>query len=138
MDQREVREAVQAGEEALAGIQKAREKLGSAKNWGIFDMLGGGMISSMVKHSRMDDASEDMEEAKRKLAAFERELKDISISADLSVEMGSFLRFVDTFMDNLFVDFMVQSRIDDAIAGLDDVSDRVRRILTQLYPLLQD
>ncbi len=138
MDQREVREAVQAGEEALAGIQKAREKLGSAKNWGIFDMLGGGMISSMVKHSRMDDASEDMEEAKRKLAAFGRELKDISISADLSVEMGSFLRFVDTFMDNLFVDFMVQSRIDDAIAGLDDVSDRVRRILAQLYPLLQD
>ena len=138
MDQREVREAVQAGEEALAGIQKAREKLGSAKNWGIFDMLGGGMISSMVKHSRMDDASEDMEEAKRKLAAFERELKDISISADLSVEMGSFLRFVDTFMDNLFVDFMVQSRIDDALAGLDDVSDRVRRILAQLYPLLQD
>ena len=138
MDQREVREAVQAGEEALAGIQKAREKLGSAKNWGIFDMLGGGMISSMVKHSRMDDASEDMEEAKRKLAAFERELKDISISADLSVEMGSFLRFVDTFMDTLFVDFMVQSRIDDAIAGLDDVSDRVRRILAQLYPLLQD
>ena len=138
MDQREVREAVQAGEEALAGIQKAREELGSAKNWGIFDMLGGGMISSMVKHSRMDDASEDMEEAKRKLAAFERELKDISISADLSVEMGSFLRFVDTFMDNLFVDFMVQSRIDDAIAGLDDVSDRVRRILAQLYPLLQD
>ena len=138
MEQREVREAVQAGEEALAGIQKAREKLGSAKNWGIFDMLGGGMISSMVKHSRMDDASEDMEEAKRKLAAFERELKDISISADLSVEMGSFLRFVDTFMDNLFVDFMVQSRIDDAIAGLDDVSDRVRRILAQLYPLLQD
>ena len=138
MDQREVREAVQAGEEALAGIQKAREKLGSAKSWGIFDMLGGGMISSMVKHSRMDDASEDMEEAKRKLAAFERELKDISISADLSVEMGSFLRFVDTFMDNLFVDFMVQSRIDDAIAGLDDVSDRVRRILAQLYPLLQD
>lgn len=138
MDQREVQEAVQAGEEALAGIQKAREKLGSAKNWGIFDMLGGGMISSMVKHSRMDDASEDMEEAKRKLAAFERELKDISISADLSVEMGSFLRFVDTFMDNLFVDFMVQSRIDDAIAGLDDVSDRVRRILAQLYPLLQD
>ena len=137
MDQREVREAVQAGEEALAGIQKAREQLGSAKNWGIFDMLGGGMISSMVKHSRMDDASEDMEEAKRKLAAFGRELKDISISADLSVEMGSFLRFVDTFMDNLFVDFMVQSRIDDAIAGLDDVSDRVRRILAQLYPLLQ-
>ncbi len=138
MDQREVQEAVQAGEAALASIQRAREKLESAKNWGIFDIFGGGMISSMVKHSRMDDASGYMEEAKRKLTAFERELKDISISAELSVEMGNFLRFMDTFMDNIFVDFVVQSRINEAIAGLDDVSGRVRGILAELYPLLQD
>lgn len=138
MDQREVHEAVQAGEAALASIQRAREKLESAKNWGIFDIFGGGMISSMVKHSRMDDASGYMEEAKRKLTAFERELKDISISAELSVEMGNFLRFMDTFMDNIFVDFVVQSRINEAIAGLDDVSGRVRGILAELYPLLQD
>lgn len=138
MDQREVQEAVQAGEAALASIQRAREKLESAKNWGIFDIFGGGMISSMVKHSRMDDASGYMEEAKRKLTAFERELKDISISAELSVEMGNFLRFMDTFMDNIFVDFVVQSRINEAIAGLDDVSGRVSGILAELYPLLQD
>ena len=138
MDQRAVQEAVQAWEAALASIQRAREKLESAKNWGIFDIFGGGMISSMVKHSRMDDASGYMEEAKRKLTAFERELKDISISAELSVEMGNFLRFMDTFMDNIFVDFVVQSRINEAIAGLDDVSGRVRGILAELYPLLQD
>ena len=77
MDKKEIREAILAGEAALDSLEKAAEKLQSAKNWGLFDMLGGGMFSSFVKHSRIDEASGYMEEAKRKLAAFERELRDI-------------------------------------------------------------
>lgn len=138
MDKKEVREAIQAGENALVNIEKARDKLGSAKNWGIFDMLGGGMISTFVKHSKMDDASSYMEEAKHSLAAFKRELKDVSLSVDLSVELGSFMRFADIFMDNVFVDVMVQSRINEAITGLDQASDRIRSILTKLYSILND
>ena len=137
-DKKELREAIQAGENALENIEKARDKLGSAKNWGIFDMLGGGMISTFVKHSKMDDASSYMEEAKRSIATFERELKDISLSADLSIELGSFMRFADIFMDNVFVDVMVQSRINEAITGLDQASDRIRSILAKLYSVLND
>lgn len=40
-DKKEIREAIQAGEAALVAIERAKEKLGSAKNWGLFDMLGG-------------------------------------------------------------------------------------------------
>ena len=42
MMKREMQEAVQAGERALQSLYAARDKLGSARNWGIFDMLGGG------------------------------------------------------------------------------------------------
>ena len=42
MDQKEIRDAVLAGEAALDSLRSAREKLESAKNWGVFDMLGGG------------------------------------------------------------------------------------------------
>lgn len=138
MDQKELREAVRAGEAALRSMKQAREKLGSAKNWGIFDIMGGGLFSSLIKHSRMDDASEYMQDAKRKLAVFERELKDVNVSEDLSLEVGGFLRFADTFLDNVFADVMVQSRINNAIEGLDEASGRVRRILAKLYPLLQN
>ena len=138
MDKKEVREAIQAGEAALESMEKARKELGSARNWGLFDIFGGGMLSTFVKHSKMDDASYYMEEAKRSIAVFERELKDVSLSADFSIEVGSFMRFVDIFMDNVFVDFMVQSQINDAITSLDQVSDQIKSILEKLYLILED
>lgn len=42
MRRREIEEAAAAGEKALYSLENAREKLQGAKNWGIFDMLGGG------------------------------------------------------------------------------------------------
>ena len=38
-DKKEIREAIQAGEAALASMERAREKLGSAKNWGFLICL---------------------------------------------------------------------------------------------------
>ena len=138
IDKKEIREAIQAGEAALASMDKAREKLESAKNWGLFDMFGGGVFSGLMKHSKIDDASSYMEEAKQSIVTFERELRDVSLSADFSVEVGSFMRFADIFMDNVFFDIMVQSQINEAITSLDQVSDQIRSILVKLYPLLED
>jgi len=70
---RETQEALNAGNQALRSLYAAREKLGSARNWGIYDMLGGGLISTMIKHSKMEDASELMEQAKQNLQIFQRE-----------------------------------------------------------------
>ena len=112
--------------------------MGSAKNWGIFDMMGGGIFSSLFKHSKIDRASADIEEAKRQLAVFKRELEDVSISEDFSVGIGDGLRFIDTFLDNVFADVVVQSRINSAIERLDKVSGQVRGILTKLYSLLSE
>lgn len=138
IDQREIREAIQAGEAALRSLERAMEKMGSAKNWGIFDMMGGGLFSSLFKHSKIDRDSADIEEAKRQLAVFKRELEDVSISEDFSVGIGDGLRFIDTFLDNVFADVVVQSRINSAIERLDKVSGQVRGILTKLYSLLSE
>ena len=79
MRTKELQEAISAGERALRSLQAAQDKLDSANNWGIFDMLGGGFIASLVKHSKMDEAKADMEDAKYDLKAFQRELKDVQI-----------------------------------------------------------
>ena len=62
--EKEKREAVKAGERALASLKSAKSKLDEAKSWGVVDILGGGIVSSLIKRSKMDDANAYMEQAK--------------------------------------------------------------------------
>ena len=64
MMNKEVREAINAGERALYSLREAQNNLQSAKNWGIFDMFGGGFLADVMKHSKMNNASTYMENAK--------------------------------------------------------------------------
>ena len=66
----EIREAIDAGERALSSLYVAQDKLNSARGWGIFDMFGGGFVSNLIKHSKLEDASKSMEEAKYYLQRF--------------------------------------------------------------------
>ena len=84
---REMMEAIQAGERALNSLKTAQSQLRSAGNWGIFDMFGGGLFSSAVKHSKINDASRCVENAKRDLQIFQRELKDVDVPINL--QMGN-------------------------------------------------
>ncbi len=129
---KETKEAIDAGELALRSLYAARERLGSARNWGIYDLLGGGFIGTMIKHSKMEDAAELMEQAKRNIQIFQRELKDIQVPPDLRMEIGGFLSFADFFFDGLIADYLVQSRIADAREQVEDAIGYVETILNQL------
>ena len=98
----------------------------------IFDMLGGGFISDFVKHSKMNDASALMEQAKSDIQRFQRELRDVQVSLDLRMEIGSFLSFADFFLDGLVADYMVQSKITDAREQVDDAINRIEKILADV------
>ena len=121
---REMQEAVNAGERALSSLRMAKEKLDSAGNWGLF--------STMVKRSKMDDASGLMEAAKTDLKRFQKELSDVNIPMDLRMEVGSFLSFADFFFDGFVADYLVQSKISDAKAQVSDAIIRVEQILNEL------
>ena len=62
--EKEKREAIDAGRRAIRSLQTARDNLDSAKNWGLVDMFGGGFLTTMFKHSKMDQARQNMEQAK--------------------------------------------------------------------------
>ncbi len=131
----EIREAIDAGETALISLRAAQAKLNSARNWGIFDMIGGGFFSSLMKRSQMDGASECMERAKQDLRRLQKELRDIQVPMDLKIEVGDFLSFADIFFDNLLVDYMVQSKITEARVQVEDAIFRVESILMDLRNL---
>ena len=112
--EKEKREAIEAGRRALNSLSAAKENLNSAKNWGLVDMFGGGFFSTMLKHSKMDHAKQNMDQAKYDLRNFSRELNDVNMACDLHIDTGDFLSFADYFFDGFVVDWMVQDRINTA------------------------
>lgn len=132
MVKKEMREAMDAGERALSSLRMAQEKLKSASNWGWCDILGGGFFTTMIKHSKMEDAQKLMESAKADLKCFQKELQDISIPLDSRMEVGSFLSFADFFFDGFVADYLVQSKISEAKEQVSDAICRVEQIMNKL------
>lgn len=129
---KERREAVIAGERAKNSLKKALDALNSARGWGIYDIIGGGFISSLIKHSKMNQASDYIEAAKADLASFSKELADIEQFADVNLSTGDFWGFADWFFDGFFSDLMMQDRINEArgqiqraIAKIDSILEKI-------------
>ncbi|MCA8974264.1 MAG: hypothetical protein KDC98_06055 [Planctomycetes bacterium] len=138
-DRRENDEAIAAGRDALDALQETADQLGRARNWGQLDMLGGGLITTAIKHSRIDDARSAAERAQRHLQRFARELADLGERrSELTVEIGGFEKFADYFFDGLIFDWMVQSKIRRAQAQVQETTDRAREIVLQLERLADE
>lgn len=125
----ERQEAIVAGERALDSLIEAQNQLRKARNWGIYDILGGGFLSSMIKHSKIDNARSCIERAKYDLDVFNRELQDVSGS--INVDIGGLLTFFDV-MDSFFADLLVQSKISDASRQVEQAIYKVEDILRRL------
>ena len=129
---REIEEALAAGRAALDSLNRVNQSLSSAKNFGIWDMLGGGFISGMLKHSRIDSAGAEMENAKMLLGKFQRELKDVSMHPDMQIDIGSFAVFADFFLDNIVSDWYVQSKINQS---KEQVEEAIVHVENAVYDL---
>lgn len=138
MMRQEIMEAVNAGEGALSSLYAAQEQLKSARNWGIFDMFGGGFFTDMIKHSKLDAASRNIEAAKHDLIIFQRELKDVYVNTDLKIEIGGFLSFADFFFDGIVADYMVQSKIAEARTQVERTIFRIEALLDDLKKMYKD
>lgn len=132
---KELREAIHVGETVVSALQQAENSMNSARNWGTFDMLGGGMIATAIKRSNMNDGNSYIHEAQKRMRRFEKELKDVQYySQDLKVETGSLLTFADYFFDGLIVDWLVQNKI---VNSLNEISNQIRSVNSILNQLRQ-
>lgn len=131
-DQKELEEAIQAGNELLSSLNSVKKSLNSAGNWGTWDMLGGGLLSNIAKHSNIDEAQREINEAQYLMKKFHRELQDIGGEINLSIEIGSFLTFADFFFDGFFADIAVQSKINDAQDRVNMAIEKVEKVIEDL------
>lgn len=95
-------------------------------------MFGGGFLSTVLKHSKMEQAKQNMEQAKYDLRNFSRELNDVNMACNLHINTGDFLSFADYFLDGFVIDWMVQDRINKAKQQVREAIRRTENILDQL------
>ncbi|WP_010268717.1 coiled-coil domain-containing protein [Paenibacillus senegalensis] len=132
---KELREAIHVGETVISALQQAERSMGSARNWGTYDMLGGGMIATAIKRSKMNDGNSYIHEAQKRMRRFEKELQDVQhYSQDFKAETGSLLTFADYFFDGLIVDWLVQNKI---VNSLNEVNRQIRNVSSILNQLRQ-
>ena len=132
---REIGEALSAGQNAAERLQAAVGHLEDAESWGEFDMFGGGMIVSAIKHNHIDDAADAAHEAQIALDRFNAEMADIHIAPLGGVEMDEGLRFADMFFDGLIVDWIAQRGIVQSLDGVERAKADVEVALMRLKSL---
>lgn len=145
VDRKELHEALEAGQRALSALEQVQSELHSAANWGTWDLLGGGMLVTMAKHSKIDAAREYAQVAQRCLRSFQRELADADERLSVSLEIGGFATFADYFFDGLIADWIVQSKIQNASSACSSVISQVsaamgkcRRRLTEVDRTIEE
>lgn len=130
--QKEIKEAIDAGELALGHLYQAQRYLDSARGWGIFDIVGGGFISTAIKHSKLDNAKVCISDAQYALRNFTKELNDVKNYGAIDLNIGGFGTFMDFFSDDLFSDLYMQSKINAARENLDGIIKRIEGIVYSL------
>ena len=143
---REITEAISAGNEAKIALRRALKSLEGAKDYSTWDtFLGGGLIATSIKHSKLDESENAIHAAQRSLQRFHTELLDIQqIKADsLSVERDSFVTFADYIFDDIFSAWSTHSKINNSIehmnqtlSDLTNTSDQLQEQLKQDQDML--
>ena len=134
---REVGEAISAGRTAESALSAVLDSLDSAEDWGTWDMLGGGLMATMAKHEHLDDARAGIGWAQQCLSRFRTELADVRDMELPQVQIGEFATFADYFFDGFFMDWMVQSKIGDALNQVREARRQVGCIRKRLQEMRQ-
>ena len=132
---KEIQEAIYAADNAISALERAGDFLRKASGWGVWDILGGGFITTFMKHARMNDAEEALEQARAAVRTFGRELRDVEDLEDIRIDTGDFLSFADYFWDGALTDILMQSRIGKSRRQVEDAIMRISRIREHLVNL---
>jgi len=131
-DIKEIKEAITAGNNAQAALEDVIESLEDAKSWGVWDVLGGGFLATAAKHSKIDKAKEQAYYAQRILSVFNRELSDVELSTNISLEISSLTTFADYFLNGILVDWFVQGKINDSLSKVKNTYSSINNLLDTL------
>ncbi|MCQ2573925.1 MAG: hypothetical protein MJ182_08515 [Treponema sp.] len=135
MEKHEINDCLVIIDRLMPLISEAERQFSSARNWGFLDMLGGGLITDIIKHTKLSRAAGCMNEINYLLRDLERELKDVKFTTDYSMNTGSFSTFADFLFDGILADTYMQSKIMNSLDQVRELHHRIEYIQTRLLDM---
>lgn len=124
----QVNRALTLTDQLIACLDDAERQLSSARNWGFLDILGGGLITDLIKHSKLQNAKNSMEHVNYIMQQLQQVLGSISIPGDYRMQIGGFATFADFFFDSGIVDIYMTAKIMNSL-------NEVRKLKEKCYEL---
>lgn len=139
LEYKESKEAYNYGNKLALNIDKLIVHLNSASRWGNFDRFGGGMISTLQKHSYLDEAKDLFKIIEFQLDNYNHEISETSINSVIStnINLSSFSKFADLFFDNFLVDSLIQTKIQQALKQSRQLNQAIRLSQNKLHNHLE-
>lgn len=122
---------------ALRHLGEAQRQLRVARNFGIADVLGGGLIISALKRSRIENARREIELANISIHRMMEKLGQHPRDDEVYFDPDGVLGIADFAFDSFVSDLSVQSEINDARREVDATIDKLYRIRERLMQMAE-
>ena len=125
-EEKEINEAIEAGERVLDEINSVLKELDSANSMATWDMFTDSFFIDLMKYDKIDKAEKELAYLERALERYQKELKDVDLETSLAYEeLSQMSRAFDIFFDNIFSDWNTRDTIRRNIAMLEDMNNEV-------------
>ena len=115
-------------DELINCLDDAERQLSSARNWGFLDVLGGGFIIDLIKHYKLQNARNVMENVNGIMQELKQTLEVINVPADYRMKIGGFATFADFFFDSGIVDIYMTAKIMSSLKEVRNLKARCHEL----------
>lgn len=121
----EVNEAKMLVRQLIPLVENAERNLSSARTWSFLDVFGGGALVDVIKHVKLDKASDSMNQVNYLMQRLQVVLGSIRIPEDYRMRVGGFATFADFLWDGAIVDVYMLSKIMSSLKTVRDLKGRL-------------
>ena len=131
----QINQAINLTDQLISELDQAERQLSSARNWGFLDVLGGGFIVDLIKHSKLNNAKLSMDRVNYLLQELKRVLGGISMPGDYSMNVGGIATFADFFFDSGIVDVYMTAKIMSSLNEVRNLKNRCYELKNRLQSI---
>ena len=127
-----INHAIEITNELIPLVREAESKFKGARNWGVIDILGGGLITDLIKHSKLNSAGNLMNRINYKLGELRGVLGGIQAGGDYSMHVGGLVTFADIFFDGALSDIWMESKILSSLSEVKKLRHKIEQLRSDL------